>query len=267
MGRLSTAKYLQLPQETPSTTDFPQGVGANTDCDIGSRHRLHAASLLGRWMMPLLFIGCALLSSGLTIVVMRDGATDCHPVQMYEKSQLMKSPVPEFPKEIRTFEFDEIFMAASTPQSDKAWEDLLPVGGGYIYVNDSADYGLQPGIQRKTGEIYSVAMYHQLHCLTMLRGYYWDLVSGVLSNDVAIMGVVHDQIGTPHTGHCFDYLRQSLECSADMTLEWPRTEADGRRWQVDGNHIPHVCTSRTAVERYMKDHHYEFSYAKKHHGH
>jgi hypothetical protein len=95
MGRLSTAKYFQLPQETLSTTDFPQGASPNTDCDIESRHRLHAMSLLEKWMMPLLFIGCALLSSGLTIVVMRDGATDCHPVQIYEKSQLMRSPVPE----------------------------------------------------------------------------------------------------------------------------------------------------------------------------
>jgi len=41
-------------------------------------------------------------------------------------------------------------------------------------------------------------------------------------------------------------LRAAL-CSADMTLEWPRTEKDGRRFQVDGGNIPHVCASEVSL--------------------
>lgn len=44
-----------------------------------------------------------------------------------------------------------------------------------------------------------------------------------------------------HMAHCFDYLRQSLMCHGDMTLEWPRTEPDGRRVVVDGWGIEHQC--------------------------
>ena len=43
--------------------------------------------------------------------------------------------------------------------------------------------------------------------------------------------------------HCFDYIRQALMCHADLTVEWPRTEADGRRFAVDGWGIEHQCTS------------------------
>jgi hypothetical protein len=43
--------------------------------------------------------------------------------------------------------------------------------------------------------------------------------------------------------HCFDYLRQALQCAGDLALEWPRTEKDGRRYSVDGWGVPHLCKS------------------------
>jgi len=41
--------------------------------------------------------------------------------------------------------------------------------------------------------------------------------------------------------HCFDYIRQALMCAGDMTVEWPRTEEDGRRFAVDGWGVTHEC--------------------------
>jgi hypothetical protein len=46
-----------------------------------------------------------------------------------------------------------------------------------------------------------------------------------------------------HVYHCFDYIRQALMCAGDLTLEWPRTEKDGRRFAVDGWGISHQCKS------------------------
>lgn len=40
-----------------------------------------------------------------------------------------------------------------------------------------------------------------------------------------------------HVDHCFDYLRQSIMCSSDTTLEW--IMKDGR--EVDGWGVTHVC--------------------------
>jgi hypothetical protein len=49
---------------------------------------------------------------------------------------------------------------------------------------------------------FGVSMWHQMHCLNHIRG---SLVKG---ND-----------GAEYTAHCFHYLRQSILCAADTTLE------------------------------------------------
>ena len=55
-----------------------------------------------------------------------------------------------------------------------------------------------------------------------------------------------------HLAHCFDYLRQGLMCNADMSLEWPRTEEDGRRFAVDGWNVPHQCVDWVSTRSFMR---------------
>lgn len=40
-------------------------------------------------------------------------------------------------------------------------------------------------------------------------------------------------------------------CAGDLTLEWPRTEKDGRRFAVDGWGVEHVCRDWEAVEGFV----------------
>ena len=47
-----------------------------------------------------------------------------------------------------------------------------------------------------------------------------------------------------HIGHCFDYLRLSLLCSADLTLEYT----------VDGMEVEHNCKDPKEVDAFMKAH-------------
>jgi hypothetical protein len=42
-----------------------------------------------------------------------------------------------------------------------------------------------------------------------------------------------------HANHCFDYLRQSLQCAADTSLEWPKPGTQ----IVNGWGMPHLCRS------------------------
>lgn len=109
------------------------------------------------------------------------------------------------------------------------------------------DLPLEEGEKTPSGTIYSVALYHQLHCLSVIRRDYFDLVEGVLSNSTELATLVDKQIQMFHNRHCLDYIRQTLECIADMTLEWKRTELDGSRVQVDGMHIPHECKSKVTL--------------------
>lgn len=46
-----------------------------------------------------------------------------------------------------------------------------------------------------------------------------------------------------HAGYWFEYLCQGIMCSGDMTLEWPKLGANGKRIEVDGWEIPHICKS------------------------
>lgn len=96
------------------------------------------------------------------------------------------------------------------------------------------------------GQIYSLALYHQLHCLKVIRSDYFDLLDGVWNNNTDLRTEAFRQIENSHNRHCMDYIRQTLECSADMTLEWERTEADGSRFQVDGMGITHECKSQVS---------------------
>jgi len=63
-------------------------------------------------------------------------------------------------------------------------------------------------------------VFHQLHCLNMLRKRLYDKTDYPPD---------HETMGMEHMEHCYDSLRQSLMCSADLTpLPWAWDEADHR---------------------------------------
>lgn len=50
--------------------------------------------------------------------------------------------------------------------NQRFWDALTPTGHGFVNVSHPEAYGLLPGIPTHSGvERYSVAMFHQLHCL------------------------------------------------------------------------------------------------------
>ncbi|KAG9946164.1 hypothetical protein KCU85_g6709, partial [Aureobasidium melanogenum] len=175
--------------------------------------------------------------------------------------RILKSPVPPMPMNIQTFERNSLYASRPSPESDAAWNALLPEGRGFVYVPESERYSLPPGEKTFYGEIYSVSLFHQLHCLGQLRKYYWLLIDGVTSNSTSLRSMVDGLLGPSgeHVSHCFDYLRQTLQCAGDMALEWPRKEADGSRFAVDGWGIPHECRSWDHIVDYMKGSYFNLS--------
>ncbi|TVY83132.1 Oxidase ustYa [Lachnellula suecica] len=197
----------------------------------------------------------------------QDGEVDDHQWPQYEHSQrrstlwnvvyfalgiilgvvgLLAIPLVE-----TTFERHELFAEPSSKESDEAWHSLLPIGDGFIIVNDSQALGLPPGSPRPNGEAYDISVFHQLHCLTRIR----EILSVTRhavnhTNSKHIMEIMVEPSMT-HIYHCFDYIRQALMCAGDLTLEWPRTEKDGRRFAVDGWGVSHQCKSWEAISDYM----------------
>jgi len=141
------------------------------------------------------------------------------------------------------FDRDDRYAAPSSPETDVAWGSISPPGDGFIFVNNSASYNLEPGKPSSEGEVYDVSLFHQLHCLTHIRTYAFTMKAGMDNNNTREVYDLLLRRQEDHVFHCFDYIRQALMCAGDMTIEWPREEADGRRFAVDGWGITHQCRS------------------------
>ena len=78
-----------------------------------------------------------------------------------------------------------------TPEGLQAWSNMLPTGGHTIRLTTQT-----------ANETVTLAMFHQLRCLDIIRN---DYVAGTKS---------------PLQKHCLNYIRQSLLCIADSKLEY-----------------------------------------------
>lgn len=87
---------------------------------------------------------------------------------------------------------------------DHMWDDLLPLNGGFLrkrYAN---------------GQIHGhgISMFHQLHCLQIMRAAYQEMeekVEGMHHERREVQEEkphMHMHLGKGHWLHCFDYLRQ-----------------------------------------------------------
>lgn len=155
------------------------------------------------------------------------------------------SLVPPMPTTQVTFERDDRFAAPSTPENDQAWSSLMPDGDGFIVIpnNTRQGYHLPPGKSTRHGEVYDISLFHQLHCLANIRAHTYTLQAALGRDNWQEIYDILLKKGEDHVFHCFDYIRQALMCAGDLTVEWPRTEPDGRRFAVDGWGITHECKS------------------------
>jgi len=92
-------------------------------------------------------------------------------------------------------------------------------------------------------------VFHQLHCLNMLRKlvypsvYIMDLTSG---SDAAAENVFHME-------HCYEQLRQSLQCSSDIgTIFWEWSE---KKQKMVGNvGTTHTCKNFDKIRQWAVQH-------------
>lgn len=87
---------------------------------------------------------------------------------------------------------EESFKSAKAAANDTNWEELLPVGEGFLQVQNENGRNVKMG----------VSMFHQIHCLVMLRDL---LVNPTMAHSSETGDWQEDNI---HWLHCFDYLAQ-----------------------------------------------------------
>ncbi|KAK8006874.1 riboflavin aldehyde-forming enzyme [Apiospora arundinis] len=167
-----------------------------------------------------------------------------------------------FPLEALKFVPDEKYISESTPESDRAWEELLGPSRGFISLSQpQQQYGLGLGRPVKNdpdSQVYGVTMFHQIHCLIMIRKTYYGLLRGQYDltaiNNASGQNIPHEIL---HNDHCFDFLQQSIRCAGLMQIELPN---ENGRMIFDGYGSQHTCKSwgRSASSKtHVHHHHHE----------
>lgn len=127
------------------------------------------------------------------------------------------SQLPMNPGHIRLTMADTQRFQIVGDHEEEDWGRLFPQGYGFAYLGDNF-------------EMFGVSMFHQFHCLQTVR-------QAIIDRDIY-----------GHAQHCLTYLRNSILCSADLTLE-PQFE----HGKVDGLGVTHQCRNWTAVYEWLDD--------------
>ncbi|KAK1845603.1 hypothetical protein CCHR01_11773 [Colletotrichum chrysophilum] len=159
----------------------------------------------------------------------------------------------------KLFMYQSVFGGEPDAKSEEMWTKLIPMGKGWINVTaDTDEIPYYPGMGRSIPKQRAlVAVFHQLHCLVsanpvlmsmgadvciyqyMTRSGYFAARDGKLST-----------VNTTHLSHCWGYLRQSIMCSGDTTLEWvPPRGVGSTGWGYQ-----HTCRDYEALYIYAEQH-------------
>ncbi|KAF7357195.1 hypothetical protein MSAN_01314300 [Mycena sanguinolenta] len=83
--------------------------------------------------------------------------------------------------------------------NDRKWATIVPPQLGFIRLGPE-------------GTPFSIAMFHQLHCVNAIRFAYRGTRDGIFKTPEALTK------SFAHANHCFDLLRHAVLCRADTTL-------------------------------------------------
>ncbi|KAK2050914.1 hypothetical protein LY76DRAFT_529540 [Colletotrichum caudatum] len=173
----------------------------------------------------------------------------------------MWSPVLEAVEYIQ-FDFDDAFNSTSiyrgppTPEREKAWFDLtykhaveIPedkIAGLNRSMEDNLEH-VPPEVG--TGYVALIEVFHQLHCLNMIRMYTWWQAG---KYDEPPWGLAWDPLKNRiHIDHCLEALRISLMCFADVTPLFVRLGGPvGKRADFETHH---KCRNFTKIENWIEE--------------
>ncbi|KAK1691600.1 hypothetical protein BDP55DRAFT_542395 [Colletotrichum godetiae] len=100
-----------------------------------------------------------------------------------------------------------------------------------------------------SGDLFEIAAFHQIHCLTSILEDFGLLAAGVPKEELPGYHGGVTLTWEEHKAHCFNYVRQALMCFADSTAEG-HTEGDPHR--VADHGVMHVCNDFDALLAWSK---------------
>ncbi|KAH8884196.1 hypothetical protein GQ53DRAFT_846499 [Thozetella sp. PMI_491] len=160
--------------------------------------------------------------------------------------------IPDIPSRGATFKFPTKYEDTG-PDGDRLWDELMPVGAGFVRVPYPRRFNMPASEpiedDNEEGELYSLSVTHQLHCLAVLR-------------HVIIKYEKHDKsrfAGDGHEYHCLDYIRQAVLCAGDTTLDYADDQVIGQdgkvtRYGFTGANSTHMCRDWDAIKKFAEEH-------------
>lgn len=139
------------------------------------------------------------------------------------------------------------------------WQSLWPRGQGMVKITHPKQYpDLPPPMKdfedqeppADDGYRFGVAVTHQLHCLWSLQRYFYEVQGGKRP------GTHHTTLF--HVNHCTDYLRWTILCHADTTIEgWDeeqlRVPNNPKNSGPSGLHNVHQCRDYSQLFQWMEE--------------
>ncbi|PMD61033.1 uncharacterized protein K444DRAFT_385420 [Hyaloscypha bicolor E] len=171
----------------------------------------------------------------------------------------VKDFFPRIPITDVTFQKDDSFEQSlprpyrgEIDRDDSPWSKIMPIGGGYVVVPDPAMWNLSGGIPfpnspEAGAESYCVSMFHQLHCISALK-----IALAKATGHMTGQRDLPSEDEYDHLLHCNDYLRQSIICAGDTTLEKAKVHSE-KRLGVDGMGVSHRCRDWNTIFKFVED--------------
>ncbi|KAJ4147382.1 hypothetical protein LMH87_001904 [Akanthomyces muscarius] len=139
-------------------------------------------------------------------------------------------------------------------EKDQLWQDMYSRGMA-IRIDEKSAIRLinrtehAPVSGSETDYVIGLDVFHQLHCLNMLRQSIYPLRynSSIVRQDGSI-----DFLGWAHLDHCIEALRESLTCSVDVSVVPYRWHPDTKIAEPDIRSM-HMCRNFTKIRDWAFD--------------
>ncbi|KAF4885929.1 Oxidase ustYa [Colletotrichum fructicola] len=142
----------------------------------------------------------------------------------------------------KTLISEPIYGGPVTNESEKAWDDLMPLGRGFVVIKNQTALPQVPKFNATMGEYKGViSVFHQLHCVWATREAFFKLLREGNSTEIDL----------GHLSHCWDFVRQAIQCRADTTIEWQVSEELGGSL---GWGYQHQCYDYDALKAWAEGH-------------
>ncbi|RDW91743.1 hypothetical protein BP5796_02908 [Coleophoma crateriformis] len=126
------------------------------------------------------------------------------------------------------------------------WDDIHP--GSWVQVAPSSKLGISGGIPLRdyskdgswdtNDEGYALTMHHQIHCLGLMKHVF---ISAERNEPIP-------STSFRHMDHCVEYIRQSIMCYGDLTLEPLQLGSSQKAIESDTWGSKHFCRDWTALK-------------------